>query len=312
LRVFKDIRDIPSGMVSVVSTGTFDGVHLGHKTIVNEMTIIAVKQKLESVVITFDPHPRIVLGNDENKLKLLTLLDEKLEVFNSLGVDNVFVIPFTKEFAATPYEVYIKEYLSGKLGAKHIVLGFNHHFGQKRSGNHDTLISLGRTYGYAVSEVSPQEFDGEVVSSTRIRQLLDEKNLDLANQLLGYHYNLKGTVVHGRNVGASIGYPTANIKTKDPYKQLPAVGVYAVLVNIDNTGFKGMCSIGYNPTFGIMDLSVEVNIFDFADNIYGKDIRIEFISFLRPEFQFDGVESLVHQLGLDKETTLTRLKNINE
>ncbi len=312
LRVIKDISELPHGMVSVVSTGTFDGVHLGHKTIINAMTEIAASQNLSSVAITFDPHPRIVLGKDENKLKLLTTLDEKIAIFESLGVDNVFVIQFTKEFAATPYEQYVKDFLVNRLGAKHIVLGFNHHFGQKRSGNHDTLIALGKNYGYEVTEVSPQGFEGQVVSSTKIRQLLDEQNLDLANKLLSYHYAVTGTVVRGRNVGTSLGYPTANIKINDPYKQIPAVGVYAVTVQIEKYIYKGMCSIGYNPTFGEMDLSVEVNIFDFADDIYGREIKLGFVSFLRPELKFDNIELLVQQLKTDKETSMVKLNNIHE
>jgi riboflavin kinase/FMN adenylyltransferase len=299
-------------MATVVSTGTFDGVHLGHKTIINQMTEIAVKENLQSVVITFDPHPRIVLKKDEQNLKLLTTLEEKLAIFESLGVDNVFVIQFTKEFAATPYEVYIKEFLSETLGAIHIVLGFNHQFGQKRSGNHDTLIALGKNYGYDVSEVSPQEYAGMVVSSTKIRQLLDEQNLDLANKLLGYYYSVSGIVIHGRHVGASIGYPTANIKIADPYKQLPAVGVYAVNIHIGKETYRGMCSIGYNPTFGIMNLSVEVNIFDFAEDIYDKEIRLGFISFLRPEIKFENIDALVQQLKKDKENSLLKLKEYHE
>jgi riboflavin kinase / FMN adenylyltransferase len=312
LRVFKDCNDIYPVIESVVSTGTFDGVHLGHQTIIKEMITIAASKGLQSVAITFDPHPRIVLGKDENKLKLLNTLDEKIAIFESLGVDNVFVIQFTKEFAATPYEQYIKDFLVGKLGARHIVLGFNHQFGKQRSGNHDTLIALGNNYGYEVTEVSPQGFEGQVVSSTKIRQLLEEQNLDLANKLLGYHYAVTGTVVHGRNVGASIGYPTANIKITDRYKQLPAVGVYAVLVRIENTTYRGMCSIGYNPTFGSMDLSVEVNIFDFADDIYGKEIKLGFVSFLRQEIKFEGVNALIQQLGKDKENSLFKLNNIRE
>jgi riboflavin kinase / FMN adenylyltransferase len=295
----------------VVSTGTFDGVHLGHKTIIKQMTAIAALKGLQSVVITFDPHPRIALGKDENKLKLLTSLDEKIAVFESLGIDNVFVIPFTKEFAATPYENYIKDILVGKIGAKHIVLGFNHQFGQQRSGNHNTLIDLGKTYGYEVTEVAPQDYEGQVVSSTKIRELLDEKNLDLANKLLGYHYLVAGKVVHGRKVGKIIGYPTANLSIGDPYKLIPAVGVYAVTVRINNEVHFGMCSIGFNPTFGKMGMSVEVNIFDFDADIYGKDIMLGFVAYLRPEIKFDSVEALVRQIQIDKEHSLQILQGLN-
>ena len=193
-----------------------------------------------------------------------------------------------------------------------LMMGFNHHFGQKRSGNHETLLALGELYGYEVTEVSPRDFEGIVASSTKIRQLMEEKDLELANKLLGYHYSVSGTVVHGRHVGATIGYPTANIKIDDSYKQLPAVGVYAVMVRIGNETYKGMCSVGYNPTFGKMGLSVEVNIFDFAEDIYNREIRLGFVSFLRPEEKFANVEALVKQLIKDKENSLLKLKDIHE
>ena len=276
------------------------------------MTTIAASQGLQSVVITFDPHPRVVLGKDENKMKLLTTLEEKIAIFEKLGVDNVYVIPFTKEFAATPYEDYIKDILVRKLGAKHIVLGFNHQFGQERSGNHNTLIALGKTYGYEVTEVSPQRVEGQVVSSTRIRHLLEQHELDLANKLLGYPFMITGSVIHGRKVGKTIGFPTANIMIADHYKLIPALGVYAVTVQIDNDIHFGMCSIGFNPTFGKMELSVEVNIFDFNTEIYGKEIRMGFVSYLRPEIKFDGVEALVKQMNKDKENSLQKLHSLND
>jgi riboflavin kinase / FMN adenylyltransferase len=252
-----------------------------------------------------------VLSKDENKLKLLTTLEEKIAIFESLGVDNVYVIPFTIDFAATPYEQYIRDFLIGKLGAKHIVLGFNHQFGQQRSGNHDTLLSLGRQYDYAVTEISPQEAEDLVVSSTRIRQMLEQRELDLANKLLGYPYMLTGNVVHGRKVGKSLGFPTANLMINDAYKLIPAVGVYAVTVQIDNDIHFGMCSIGFNPTFGTMGMNVEVNIFDFEADIYGKEIRLGFVSYLRPEIKFDSAEALAKQMNKDKENSLLKLQGPN-
>ncbi len=291
----------------MVSTGTFDGIHLGHKTIIKEMCGIARKHHLQSVAITFHPHPRIVLGKDVDKLKLLTTLDEKIAIFQEMCVDNLFVIPFTKEFAATPYDRYVKDFLLGSLGAKHIVLGFNHHFGQKRSGNHDTLLNLGITYGYQVTEVLPKDFDGLVVSSTRIRQLLDQQNVDLANKLLGYHFPVTGTVVHGRHLGRELGYPTANIVVDEPYKQIPAAGVYAVNVIIEEQTYKGMCSIGYNPTFGENKLTIEANIFNFNNDIYGQTIKLAFVSFLRSEIKFPNVEALLQQLHEDKKVSMLRL-----
>lgn len=312
MKVFYHNNDIPSGLTSVVSTGTFDGVHLGHRIILNEMCRIARMEKLESVVITFQPHPRIVLHKDENKLKLLTSLAEKLDIFNKLCIDNVFVIEFTREFASMPYENYVKDFLVEKLGARHIVLGFNHHFGEKRTGNHNTLLELSVNYGYGVTEVAQHDFERQVVSSTHIRQLLDEQNLELANKLLGYYYAVTGTVTHGSKRGRILGYPTANIAIEDPYKQLPAVGVYAVQVLVESKTYKGMCSVGYNPTFGPNDLSIEVNIFDFIGDIYGKHIKLCFVSFLRPEIKFSDPESLRRQLNEDKRISLVKLNPIHE
>lgn len=311
MKVFNCIDDIYPDIATVVSTGTFDGVHLGHKTILNELLSISQQKDLQSVVVTFHPHPRIVLGKDAQKLLLLTSLDEKISILEELGVDNVIVIPFDKEFASMPYENYVKDFLVGKLGAKHVVLGFNHHFGDKRTGNHETLMSLGKHYGYDVIEVSPQGVDEIIISSTRIRQLLIESNLDLANKLLGYHYIVSGTVIHGHHLGAKLGFPTANLSIKESFKLLPAVGVYAVTVKVDNRNYKGMCSIGHNPTFGQRALSVEANIFDFNEDIYGQEISVGFVSFLRQERKFNNVEALVRQLNIDKEESIIKLAHIH-
>ncbi len=307
MKVLRNSNEIPADIRSVVSTGTFDGVHKGHQAIIKKMITIAKQHQLQSVIVTFEPHPRVALGKDDNKLKLLTTLDEKLSIFERSGIDYVFVIDFTPEFAATPYESYVKDFLVGQLKAKFIVLGFNHHFGNKRSGNHDTLIKMGAEYGYQVEEVNEQTEKGVASSSTKIRALLDNHFVEEANSLLSYHYSISGEVVEGKKIGNTIGFPTANVKIGDCLKQIPANGVYAVNVEVENRLYKGMCNIGLNPTFENRSLSIEVNIFDFERNIYGKYIKITFESFIRDEIKFKSVDELVLQLNRDKQTVLKKL-----
>ena len=307
MKIFRNTKEIPKKFSSVVSTGTFDGIHKGHRSILNRMTTIAKEQGLQSVVITFEPHPRIALAMDDFKLKLLTTLDEKLLIFEQLGIDNVFVVDFTKEFAATPYEVYVKDFLAKALHCKYVVMGFNHHFGNKRSGNHETLLEMGKMYGYQVEEIAGQSENNIVASSTKIRHLIENHAIEEANAMLTYHYSITGEVVEGRRIGRTIGFPTANIKMGDSLKLIPGNGVYGVKVEVDGTIYNGMCNIGYNPTFANPTLSVEVNIFDFDRDIYGQTIKVIFENYIRSEVKFDSVPELIHQLNRDKEMVLKKL-----
>ena len=291
----------------MVSTGTFDGIHKGHRSIIKRMTDIAHEHHLQSVIVTFEPHPRIALAMDDFKLKLLTTLDEKVTIFEQLGIDNVFVVNFTKEFAAIPYEVYVKNFLAASLHCKYVVMGFNHHFGNKRSGNHETLLELGKLHGYQVEEISGQSENNIVASSTKIRHLIENHTIEEANAMLTYHYSMTGEVVEGRMIGRTIGFPTANIKIADSLKLIPGIGVYAVKVQVDDVVYKGMCNIGYNPTFANPNLSVEVNIFDFDQDIYGQNIKVIFENYIRSEVKFDNVQELIRQLGRDKELVLKKL-----
>lgn len=310
LKVFRDINDLPCEMCSVVSTGTFDGVHIAHQNIIFRMIEISKKENLTPVIITFEPHPRLVLNQDYS-LKLLTTTEEKLEIFERLGIENVVIIEFTKQFASTPYEDYIKNVLVKKLGAKSIVIGFNHQFGAKRSGNHNSLIELSAPQGYNVEEVQPLSFNGEVVSSTKIRRLLDKSQIELAAEYLGYYYSLSGTVVHGFKRGKMLGYPTANIKVSNPLKQLPANGVYITEVVYDNKKFYGMCSVGINPTFENKVISIEVHIFGFDLNIYNKPLTIRFLKFIRNEMAFSKKQMLIQQLKKDEEFSMNFIQENN-
>ncbi|MEI6122492.1 MAG: bifunctional riboflavin kinase/FAD synthetase [Bacteroidota bacterium] len=306
MNIFRNCNEIPTDFNSVVSTGTFDGVHKGHRAIIKRVNEIAEQHKLKSVIVTFEPHPRVALGNEGTHLKLLTTLDEKLAIFEELGIDIVFVIDFTSEFAAMPYEVYVKDFLVKELKAKYVVLGFNHHFGNHRSGNHDTLFKSGEVYGFQVEEVSEQTEGNIVPSSTKIRLLLEHNHVEEANILLSYNYSLVGKVVEGNQIGKQIGFPTANLKVADVLKQIPANGVYAVQIVVDNELFEGMCNIGNNPTFVNRPRSIEVHIFGFDRTIYGKNIKLVFKYFVRNEKKFTGVKELTKQLARDKKIILKK------
>jgi riboflavin kinase/FMN adenylyltransferase len=309
LKVFRSIDEVCDIQASVVSTGTFDGVHFGHKAIIARMKEISKENNLLSVIATFDPHPRIALNKDVARLSLLSTLDEKLLLFEKLGIDVTVVIPFTVEFAATPYTAYISRFLVERLHARNVVLGYNHHFGEARSGNYHALADLGGVHHYAVTEVEPQLCEGHSVSSSYIRNVINDGDLELAAKLLGYPYFISGEVVHGNHRGTSMGYPTANILVEDSYKLIPPKGVYAVKFRLKNQEYLGMCSIGTNPTFNDPNQSIEVNIFDFAEVIYGERVEVIFCKYLRPEEKYASVENLVAQLHSDKENTLSFFKN---
>lgn len=309
LKVFRSIDEVCDLQASVVSTGTFDGVHFGHKAIIARMKEISKENNLQSVVVTFDPHPRIALNKDVAKLSLLNTLDEKLSLFEKLGIDITVVIPFNAEFAATPYTAYISRFLVERLHARYVVLGYNHHFGEARSGNYQALADLGAIHHYEVTEVEPQLCEGHSVSSSYIRNVINDGDLELAAKLLGYDYFVSGEVVHGNHRGTSLGFPTANILVTDHFKMIPPNGVYVVKFRLNENVFAGMCSVGTNPTFNDGKQSIEVNIFDFSEMIYGERAEVSFCKFLRPEEKYTSVDNLIAQLRTDKENTLAFFKN---
>ncbi len=309
MKVFRNIDEIGFSDGSAVTVGTFDGIHLGHRIIIDKLKAVAEAKDLRSVVITFEPHPQIVLKNKSENIKVLSTLEEKLEIFNDLDIGNVLVINFTREFSYTHAEDFYKDYLVDKIGLKDLILGYDHMFGKDREGNFEMLKEISSKYDFTVDKVAEYKIDGEHVSSTAIRNLLNEGSIAKASKFLGRNYSIEGVVIEGNRLGKELGFPTANIAVGSANKLIPKTGVYAVKVVIEDRIYNGMMSIGINPT--VSDdklLKLEVNIFDFSENIYGKEIKIEFISYLREEKKFESIEQLIENISLDKEKTLNIIK----
>lgn len=295
---------------TIVTIGTFDGVHLGHQEILNRLRVLKAQTGLQTVVLTFDPHPRKVLFPEQKDLKLITLVDEKLELLESCGVDITVVYPFTSKFSQLDSELYVKEILIKQLNVKHLVIGYDHKFGKDRQGDINTLKDFSNIYGFTIEEISAKDIDSIAISSSKIRKAIEDGDLDLATEFLGHRFFLNAHVIKGKQLGRTIGYPTANLKTGGDEQIIPAKGVYFVSVKIDGKEFNGMMSIGINPTTDSdMTIKLEVNIFDFDDNIYGKSLQVVFIKRLRDEQKFNSLEELTNQLDRDKETCHQLIEN---
>ncbi len=290
-------KDFPLSFETVVAIGSFDGIHIGHKALFEETKNLAEKLNAEPVVVTFDPHPRIVLFPEAN-FKLLTTLEEKLYLLFKEGIKNVTLIPFTKTLADLSADLFIQEYIVDKLKAKGVVIGFNFRFGKGRKGDAEYLKTLGEKYNFTVKAVPPVILDGIVVSSSVIRNLIEKAQIEEANKLLGRPYFILGKVIKGKGRGRDLGYPTANIEVSS-LKLLPPSGVYAVWVVINGKKFKGALNIGKRPTFEEGETAIEVHIFDFNKNIYGETLKIEFIKHIREEKKFSSVEELKNQIKKD-------------
>ncbi|MEO6695123.1 MAG: bifunctional riboflavin kinase/FAD synthetase [Ignavibacteria bacterium] len=312
MQVIRDIGDIKFDKRSAVTVGTFDGVHLGHRKIIEKLNSIKDTKKLRSIIVTFEPHPQIVLRNRVKDIKILTTLEEKLEIFKQLEVDITYVIPFTKDFANTTAEEFYKNYLIDKIGISDLILGYDHMFGKNREGNFDTLKDLSEEFQFTVDKVDEYMYEGEHISSTVIRNLLNAGDVKKVSLILGRPYSIKGKVIEGRKLGKELGYPTANIANTEESKLMPKIGIYAVSVEITGSLHYGMMSIGKNPTVtNDESIKSEVNIFDFNENIYGKEIKINFIEHLRDEIKFETLEDLKKQMSIDKENSL-KIININK
>jgi riboflavin kinase/FMN adenylyltransferase len=311
LKTYQDIHEFVKTDFAVVTVGTFDGLHIGHQKIISRMTDIARDNNGESVLLTFNPHPRIVLNNHGGDLKFINSRKRKFQLLEFFGIDHMIILPFTKEFSQTPSEVFIEEYLVNRIGAKKLIVGYDHHFGRNREGNYKKLINQGNRLGFEVEEIPAQFVDEIAVSSTKIRKALQEGNVRLANRMLGYSYNISGTVVEGNKIGRSIGFPTANIDVDDSNKLIAAGGVYACQIEIEGEIFFGMGNIGTRPTVGIDGLVTEVHIFDFDRDLYGKEISILFLDRIRDEKKFNDLDELKAQLITDKTYTLELLTNMN-
>ncbi len=301
-KIYNQINELQLKNGTIITIGTFDGVHLGHKKILNQLIDKKKQSGLETMVFTFDPHPRKVLFPDQQDLKLITNTNEKVSLLSEIGIDHVIVYPFSKAFSEINPDEYIGEILVEKLKAKCIIVGYDHRFGKNRVGGLDLLMKYAEKYNYEVIEIAAEDINSINISSTQIRKAIESGNIELANQFLGYSFFISGKVSEGKKLGRTIGFPTANISISDADKIIPKNGVYAVKVEIKNELFNGMLNIGINPTVSTtLQLKMEVHLFDFNQQVYGEDIKVSFIYRVRDEQKFSGIEALKNQLELDKQ-----------
>ncbi|HSL90549.1 MAG TPA: bifunctional riboflavin kinase/FAD synthetase [Ignavibacteriaceae bacterium] len=311
IQVFRKLSDIKYDKNTVLTLGTFDGIHLGHQQIISAVVEKAKKNKMRNFVFTFDPHPRSVLSKDD-KVYILSSLEEKVEMFTELGVKNIFVIEFTKEFSQQSAEQFITDFLVKGTGVSKIVIGYDHHFGKGRGGNADTLTSIGKESGFTVANIPSYKLDDIIISSTKVRNALSEGNVALALKMLGRGYRFSGIVVGGDKRGRELGYPTANIQLNYPEKLLPLIGIYAVKVILQNQIHNGLLSIGRRPTFyEDGEVVSEVYIYDFNKQIYGEKLTIELVERLRGEEKFNSTDELIAQMNKDRDNGMNVLKNLN-
>lgn len=294
----KDIERVPN---SVVTVGTFDGVHQGHRALIETVVQQAKSRKARSVVISFDPHPRDIINPGTEGIKQLTTISERREILEEIGIDVLLIIPFTRDFSLLSSEEFIKDVIYNKVGVSEFIIGFDHHFGKDRTGTIETVEKVGKELNFDALVVSKKEMGDHKVSSTRIRnEISDNGNVQLAAELLGRLYLLNGIVIHGDKKGRTIGFPTANIKPEHPNKVIPKNGVYAVHVRVAEVWYKGMMNIGNRPTFNAFEQRIEVHIFDFDQDLYGQTIQVRFVQKLRDEIKFPDIPSLIKQLEKDK------------
>jgi riboflavin kinase/FMN adenylyltransferase len=309
MKVYTQIEDFRNIKNPVVTTGTFDGVHLGHQKIISRLIDVAKEEQGETVLLTFYPHPRMVLFPDDNGLKLLNTQQEKIRLLENYGIDHLIIYPFTKEFSRLTSVEFVRNILVNSIHTKRLVIGYNHHFGRNREGSFEHLKEFGPVYGFDVEEIPAKDIDHIEISSTKIRQALQAGEVEVAATYLGHTYSVNGKVVQGKQLGRTIGYPTANILMEDKYKLIPADGVYAVKVEHNGGMYHGMLNVGNNPTIEGKGRSMEVNIFDFDQNIYGDDATIYFIERLRDEVKFNGLDELKAALAKDKVNALKILNS---
>ncbi len=303
MEVIRDIADFPQLSYPVVTSGTFDGVHVGHQKILQRVIERARQSNGQSVVITYWPHPRLVLFPEDNDLKLLSTIEERIEQLRSFGIDYLLIIPFTKEFSRTSSRSFVTDILVKALRTKVLVIGYDHRFGKNREGSFEHLKLHSSKYGFEVEEIPREDVDDIGVSSTKIRKALENGDLDTATSYLGRYYTLTSVVEEGKKLGRTIGYPTANLAIPYKHKLIPANGVYAVWATINGERYPGMMNIGLRPTVDGTHLTLEVHLLNFEGDIYGQTITVAFVAYLREEQKFDGLDALKTQLAKDKEAT---------
>lgn len=300
MNVYNSIDNFPGTANAVVTIGTFDGVHIGHQQIIRNLRKLAAETHGETVLLTFFPHPRMVLQPDDNDLKLITTMVEREELLRSFGIDHLIIQPFDKEFSRISATEFVRDQLMQKIGMKTLVIGYDHHFGRNREGSYKDLEEMAPVYGFRLEEINEQVINHVAVSSTKVRKALLEGDITSANQLLGHRFSLRGKVMMGDKIGRTIGFPTANLDVPEGYKLIPAVGIYAVQVRIGQVIKNGMLYIGYRPVLDGTTLRIEVNIFDFDEEIYGQELQITFVSWIRGDMNFEDLQKLKEKLNEDK------------
>jgi riboflavin kinase / FMN adenylyltransferase len=309
MKVHFDIDKLPVFTRAVVTIGTFDGVHHGHRQVLSKLIDKAKEVAGESVIITFHPHPRKVVSSAILGIRLINTLDERLQLLSTLAVDHVVVVPFTDAFANLTAHQYISEFLVNKFNPHTIITGYDHQFGRDRLGNFGMLQEMASTFNYQLEEIPKHVLETISISSTRVREAVLHSEIEKANRLLGYAFFFTGLVVHGNKIGRTIGYPTANLKIEDPEKIVPGNGIYAVYAQPQQHSrlYKGMMSIGFRPTVDGKNRVVEVNLFEFDEDIYDQQLTVYVHHYLRAEKKFENLQALVEQLHIDKRTSLSLL-----
>ncbi len=304
MQIFKSIDDINISEMPVATIGTFDGVHLGHKAVIEHLISEAKKRNTKSLLITFDPHPRIVLNQNAKNLRLITNITEKTKLLEGIGLDYLLILPFTYDFSQKTARQFIEEYLIEKLNVQAMTIGYDHQFGRMDNENEDVETII-KSYNIEVERIPEMDINEIAVSSTKIRDAITIGKIEYANSLLGYNYQICGTVVHGNKLGRTLGFPTANLMLRFKLKLIPADGVYMVKVIHNNKEYKGMMNIGYKPTVQSTDKTIEVHIIDFDSIIYGENIEVFLIKRIRNEVSFMNIEELKSQLQEDREFVIS-------
>lgn len=306
--VHRDIHKLPLFTNAVITIGTFDGVHTGHLQIISQLKDEAKKINGETVIVTFDPHPRLVITDGKSEIKLLNTLPEKIGLLENQGINHLVIVPFTTQFSGQTAEDYIKEFLVKNFRPHTIIIGYDHHFGNQRKGDYRLLEAKAGEYNYRVKEIPEHVLNQVTISSTRIRQALLQADPDTANKYLGYDYFFEGNVIEGNKIGRTIGYPTINLQLPDKNKLVPGNGIYAVELRINNGPLlQGMMSIGVRPTIGNSERTIEINIFDFDEDVYSETVRVYVKKFLREEKKFSGLDKLKEAIAADKVEALKYL-----
>jgi len=308
LETVYSISDFTPTQETYVTIGTFDGVHIGHQKIIKNLVSQAKSNGKKSVLLTFFPHPRMVLQK-EVSVKLINTINERKELLEKTGLDYLIIHPFSREFSRLTALDFVRDILVNQLKTSKLIIGYDHHFGKNREGNIEQLSEFSQIYNFEIEEIPAQDIDSVAVSSTKIRNALKSGELKTANDYLGYEFTLKGEVVKGENIGSKIGFPTANIVIEEEYKLIPKSGVYIVKSLIEGIEYFGMMNIGNRPTLNGKDQTIEIHFFNFQDDLYGKNINVQLIYFLREEQKFNSIQDLTAQLKLDKQSSLTYIEN---